>query len=647
MQPSSGRGVGAPARGSVAAAGRGALVVGATFGYFLLFAQFGFLDLLQERLRSAGEVQAAMAAMALAGLAASLATPALCGRWRYGLLVRGGLLASAGSAAVAVGVHSLPLLLVVSAAIGASVGLTTVAVAAGLRTLVPRPARATVIALGTGGAYLASNIPFLFEAEVGAKVAAVIFACLVGAIAAPHSWGATSDSVSAPASVRSNGLSFVYILLSFLALVWIDSAVFAIIQESPQLKALTWGSSEQKLLIGGVHLLAALVAGRLLDRGLLRELLLAALALFAVAFHCLGLAGWPQQIAAALYATGISFYSVGLIFYPASAASEQSARWRAALLFGVAGWLGSGLGVGMAQELGTIPGWFIVVAGVILMLAWLTSERGRLARVGSLFGTSALLVVAASAMAALEDGEQNRSGELLGSVARGRQVYLAEGCINCHSQYVRCGTRDEEMWGPCGAPDAVESPPLIGNRRLGPDLLNVGNRRSRSWQRLHLEQPRQLSPGSMMPSYRHLFADHRGDALVSFLSSLGADTGEQRFAMTEAQPVPDHGAGGSVAGGERLFAQHCSACHGSRGRGDGELSQQLAVRRPTAIDLSKGDFWFASHGPLRGSEAEGLARLIRYGVPGTSMPGHEYFSAAEVADLVAFVFELSAPGSAP
>lgn len=110
------------------------------------------------------------------------------------------------------------------------------------------------------------------------------------------------------------------------------------------------------------------------------------------------------------------------------------------------------------------------------------------------------------------------------TVALGRSVYIAEGCIHCHSQYVRPVGRDQDLWG---APTAVhkalsQEPVLIGNRRQGPDLANVGLRRDAEWNRLHLIEPSALVPGSRMPSYRHLFesGDERGGALLVYLSSL-------------------------------------------------------------------------------------------------------------------------------
>ncbi|WP_269525525.1 cbb3-type cytochrome c oxidase subunit II [Coraliomargarita parva] len=110
------------------------------------------------------------------------------------------------------------------------------------------------------------------------------------------------------------------------------------------------------------------------------------------------------------------------------------------------------------------------------------------------------------------------------SVAYGRQVYISEGCIHCHSQYIRPVGQDRRLWG---APTSVEQaysqePVLIGNRRQGPDLANVALRRPREWNRLHLLAPDQLMPGSRMPSFSYLFeaGDPRGPALLDYLDQL-------------------------------------------------------------------------------------------------------------------------------
>lgn len=115
----------------------------------------------------------------------------------------------------------------------------------------------------------------------------------------------------------------------------------------------------------------------------------------------------------------------------------------------------------------------------------------------------------------------------LSSAALGRQVYVSEGCMHCHSQFIRPHSRDEELWGNARDPEfsRQQAPALIGNRRQGPDLMNVGLRRTRDWQRMHLTTPRLVSPHSRMPSYAHLFAegDPRGEALLDYLDSLGRE----------------------------------------------------------------------------------------------------------------------------
>lgn len=132
----------------------------------------------------------------------------------------------------------------------------------------------------------------------------------------------------------------------------------------------------------------------------------------------------------------------------------------------------------------------------------------------------------------------------LRGIALGRQVYVSEGCMHCHSQFIRPGSADEELWGAARDPDFSrnQAPALIGNRRQGPDLMNVGQRRIREWQRLHLQNPRLVSPHSRMPSYAHLFreGDPRGEALLDYLDSLGHE-GETTSSDSSFAPPPAFG----------------------------------------------------------------------------------------------------------
>jgi cytochrome c oxidase cbb3-type subunit 2 len=94
----------------------------------------------------------------------------------------------------------------------------------------------------------------------------------------------------------------------------------------------------------------------------------------------------------------------------------------------------------------------------------------------------------------------------------GRQVYIREGCMYCHSQQVRpdgFGADQARGWGDRGASPGdyvYDETHQLGTMRTGPDLHDIGNRQpSRDWQLAHLYQPRSVSPGSVMPAYPYLF----------------------------------------------------------------------------------------------------------------------------------------------
>ncbi|BAL27264.1 cbb3-type cytochrome c oxidase subunit II [Azoarcus sp. KH32C] len=94
---------------------------------------------------------------------------------------------------------------------------------------------------------------------------------------------------------------------------------------------------------------------------------------------------------------------------------------------------------------------------------------------------------------------------------RGRQEYIRQGCVYCHSQQPRDPSQapdDQRGWGrPSVAGDYYyDRPHLLGTMRTGPDLFNIGARQpSADWQLGHLYQPRAYTPGSIMPAYPFLF----------------------------------------------------------------------------------------------------------------------------------------------
>ena len=142
----------------------------------------------------------------------------------------------------------------------------------------------------------------------------------------------------------------------------------------------------------------------------------------------------------------------------------------------------------------------------------------------------------------------------------GRDIFIREGCVGCHSQMIRPFRAETERYGHYSvAGESVwEHPFLWGSKRTGPDLARVGGRYSDDWHRAHLINPRDVVPESNMPAFPWLetnvltgeltgkklalFRDHFGvpytdadiegaseavkgktelDALVAYLQSLG------------------------------------------------------------------------------------------------------------------------------
>lgn len=147
----------------------------------------------------------------------------------------------------------------------------------------------------------------------------------------------------------------------------------------------------------------------------------------------------------------------------------------------------------------------------------------------------------------------------------GRDIYISEGCHVCHTQMVRPLEPETKRNGRANkeSDDIYEFPNLWGSKRTGPDLTNLGRKYSDQWHVLHLIDPRQVIPTSIMPAYPWLFeqtlsgdtigdkmetlrilgvpytdqeiSDARlqvrgktkGEALIRYLQSLGQDTAQE------------------------------------------------------------------------------------------------------------------------
>lgn len=345
----------------------GILQIAANYVYFLLFAQFAFLEILQAKLDTDG-VRLAMAAMGLAGLASGFGCAFLLRRIRAALLLRVSYLLAALVAFLSrfggdVGLAAL---------VGLATGALAVCLAAVLRFQLLPKNFALAIGAGTGLAYLFCNIPAIFNGTPALRAMVAAGAVLLAAVLPIDEKGALANRDFGGPALAENDLRSPRIwawIASFLALIWLDSAAFAVIQQTVGLKGQTWANSSALLTIGTAHLIAALFAGWAIDRGYFRSLLIGAFSLFCLALLWLEL-HLSMSVGGPLYAVAVSLYSTALIALPVLRPETPATwpiRWRAAWLFGIAGWLGSAAGVGMAQDLQRVPLLFLVAAGALLL----------------------------------------------------------------------------------------------------------------------------------------------------------------------------------------------------------------------------------------------------------------------------------------
>jgi len=595
-----------------ATAMRAAVVTAAVYGYFLLFAQFAFVELLRGQLAGHDAEtfeKTALGLMALMGIASGFWVA-----WKGASArkTRMGLLLGAAAAGIAPWVTSFPGLIAVAMVTGVAVGLCTVSLATMLRSW----CSLVHVGIGTGIGYACCNLPCVFSLPPSQQAGVATVFALLGAVCVPAKAGDSCEP-------KAREMPFSLAVLLFTALVWLDSAAFFIIQHAADLKQGTWG--ETLLWRNAViHLLAALIAGVWLQRGSARLLPAIAWGILAVAALAVNHDS-TRMLGGLLYPIAVSLYSVALVAWPgwfSGAANSRDAAWKAAWVFAVAGWFGSANGIGMAQSLHRVPHEFIFISGLVVcgVMFFPSVKHWRSAAAVLLVGVVACWPRTHAA---------NSSAT---AIERGRQVYLSEGCIHCHSQFVRPATRDDEYWGPSRSNMVEARPVLIGNRRQGPDLSTLAVRRSAAWLKQHFIDPRLFSPGSIMPSYASLFESGRGDDLVAYLRQLGADDAPAIVAKASTwQPVESHAP--SMMGRD-LFNRQCALCHGADGTGNGVMAAKLGK---VPANLVKGPFIWSPESAERELK---IQRIIKFGIFGTDMPGHETLNDEQVIEVAKFVLSL-------
>jgi len=203
----------------------------------------------------------------------------------------------------------------------------------------------------------------------------------------------------------------------------------------------------------------------------------------------------------------------------------------------------------------------------------------------------------------------------------GRDIYIREGCNNCHTQTVRPLLADVERYGEYSKVGefAYDQPFLWGSRRTGPDLARIGGKYPDAWHYKHMVNPQSMVPRSNMPAYAFLQqpldsshterkmkvlgfpytpADLQAlqgkselDAMVAYLQKLGSDIPWRKAAATQVVgdlTNPFSGNATAVAEGAKLYGASCAQCHGAKL--EGEIGPELAGTALSEADLFKAVF---------------------------------------------------------
>lgn len=207
----------------------------------------------------------------------------------------------------------------------------------------------------------------------------------------------------------------------------------------------------------------------------------------------------------------------------------------------------------------------------------------------------------------------------------GRDLYMREGCNNCHSQTVRTLASDVERYGYGGTYSksgefVYDRPFLWGSRRTGPDLAHIGLKYpdpKGGWHRKHMENPQSIVPASNMPSYAFLNApldttyserkmkllsfpytqadldDLKGksemDAIIAYMRKLGTDIPVKKAEAAAQAPAARSNPFTDLKvvekEAEALYKQHCASCHGDKR--EGTLGPALRGSAKSDTDLFK------------------------------------------------------------
>jgi cytochrome c oxidase cbb3-type subunit 2 len=230
----------------------------------------------------------------------------------------------------------------------------------------------------------------------------------------------------------------------------------------------------------------------------------------------------------------------------------------------------------------------------------------------------------------------------------GRDVYIREGCNNCHTQTVRPLVAEVIRYGDYSKSGefVYDRPFLWGSKRTGPDLARLGGKYPDEWHYKHMESPRAMVPKTNMPDYgwlsdnklnpqkiqrkmdvlnfpytsdeiKTLEGKNEMDAIVAYMQKLGSDIPWREAVATAIVGElenPFMGNAAAVAAGEVLYIENCAQCHAADFSGD------------IGPELDGANY----------EEAE-LFELIYVGIPDGGMPPYSKLGSQKVWQMVNFL----------
>jgi cytochrome c oxidase cbb3-type subunit I/II len=180
----------------------------------------------------------------------------------------------------------------------------------------------------------------------------------------------------------------------------------------------------------------------------------------------------------------------------------------------------------------------------------------------------------------------------------GRDIYIREGCFNCHSQMIRPLRFETERYGEYSKPgeSVYEHPFLFGSRRIGPDLAREGGMKSNLWHLRHFQNPREVNAKSIMPAYGHLItADidfEQIQSRVDGMAMLGVPYGD---AVNKAAEMARAQA--------KVIGSDLAQTGGGEGFETKEVTALIAYMQRLGRDISSGQGAVAAKPPVSPASA--------------------------------------------